>query len=310
MHSVTFIVFTYNSSDIISKTLQHIEIALLYHPIEHEVIIVDNNSSDNTLRVVREIGESLSINLVVVNNPIQGLAYSRRYGVGLATKSYVCFIDDDNWIHEDWCQVLDTIVSKYNPDIIGGSAVGVSSVDFPVWWGRYKAMYACGDRFDFDGFVEHPFDKIWGAGMIARTSLLKKALLKRDLFCKGRTGTKQLSGEDTELVYRMRYLGANLFYSRDLKLDHYMRPSRLDKAKLKDMRKGNAEGAVYIDIYKYLLVLKFWNRLFFRSCLLLLICVPLSIKYRLNYFPYILERFKTLNSRRKLQLEIKSILDE
>ena len=283
---------------------------MLYYPIEHEVIIVDNNSTDDTLQVVRDIGESLSINFVVVNNPVQGLAYSRRYGVNLATKSYVCFIDDDNWIHENWCQVLVSILSKYSPDIIGGSAIGVSSGDLPDWWDSYKSMFACGERFDFNGFVERPFDKIWGAGMIARSALLKKALNKRDLFCKGRTGAKQLSGEDVELVYRMRYLGANLFYSRDLKLDHYMRPSRLNRTKLNDMRKGNAEGAVYIDIYKHLLVPKIRNRLFFRSCFLFLMLLPLSLKYRINYFPYILERFKTLNTRRKLQLEIKSILDE
>ena len=46
--SISFIVFTYNSSDIIQRNLIHLKNALDYCPVDHEILLVDNNSKDNT----------------------------------------------------------------------------------------------------------------------------------------------------------------------------------------------------------------------------------------------------------------------
>lgn len=51
--SFSFIIFTYNSIDLIERTLFHIKRALEYFPVDNEIILVDNNSTDSTIDIAR-----------------------------------------------------------------------------------------------------------------------------------------------------------------------------------------------------------------------------------------------------------------
>lgn len=72
-----------------------------------ELIIIDNNSSDNTVDIVNEFNDS-RIRLYCIDN--QGvIAKSRNYGIALSTGSHIAFIDsDDPWV----CEKL-SIVERY-----------------------------------------------------------------------------------------------------------------------------------------------------------------------------------------------------
>lgn len=302
--SITFIIFTYNSSDIIVSTLDHLKAAIDYTPVDNEVILVDNNSTDKTLDIVDQFARDFNFPIRLIKNPRQGLSFSRIEGVRVATKDYVTFIDDDNFIFENWIEVLAKIISEHNPDVIGCQTIGIADVPFPNWWEKYKGNYACGKRFEFDGFLTNPLNKIWGAGLTARLKYLKPALLNMELLCTGRIGNKQMTGEDVEMNYRMRLLGATFYNSNDLVLKHYMRAKRLTKEHLKRTRVGNAIAAVDIDIYRYLLTNSKIYKLHNFAILILIGSIPLSIKYRVNYFKYAFMRFKTMRKRIILQKKI------
>lgn len=310
MTSVSFTIFTYNSSELILKTLSHLLSAISFHNIENEIILIDNNSNDDTKSLVVQFAKSQNIDISIFNNPIQGLSFSRKLAVQKATKEYVCFIDDDNFVHENWNFELDRIISTYSPSIIGCRTIGISDSGFPHWWRNNSDLFACGSRFSNEGFRTGLFDKVFGAGMTAKRDLLEKAILNLDLFCTGRSGEKQLSGEDSELIYRLKLIGASLFFSDKLVLDHYMRTNRLTKKKLTEMRIGNAEGAIMIDIYRSLLSDRFIYKLPYFAIIICLLSIPLSIKYRINYLPFGIKRIKTLKSRRALQELVKKNLLE
>jgi glucosyl-dolichyl phosphate glucuronosyltransferase len=303
--SISLIIFTYNSSDLIQRNLMHIIAALEFFPMDNEIILVDNNSTDNTLEIVKKIILKYNIKMRIVKNPKQGLSFSRIEGVKVASKEFVCFIDDDNFLSEKWFETLVRIIQKYNPDVIGCRTIGIADIPFPTWWETDKGTYACGIRFKDTGFLNNPLDKMWGAGLTARTKFLKPALLRMNLLCTGRIGEKQMSGEDSELNYRMRLLGAKFYNSNDLFLEHYMRSGRLNKEHLKKTRIGNGLGGINLDIYKFLLTNKNKYKLFNLALLILIGALPLSIKYKTNYFKYALMRFKTLRKRLEQQSIIK-----
>jgi glycosyltransferase involved in cell wall biosynthesis len=305
--SITFVIFTYNSSDLIQKTLDHLITAIKYYPIDHEVIVVDNNSSDETLDIIKKFCDVNKINITIVENKRQGLSYSRIEGVKRVNKEYITFIDDDNFLSQNWIEVVEKIVNENNPDVIGCRTIGITDGEFPKWWNTYQGAYACGTRFEYTGFISNPLQKIWGAGLTARTKYVKPALLDADLYCTGRIGNKQMSGEDTELNYRMRMLGASFYNSNDLYLEHFMRGKRLTLSHLRRTREGNAISSVNLDIYKYLLTKKKRYKLINMAILVLIFSLPLSIKYRINYFKYAIMRFKTLSNRSIMQKRIKQV---
>ena len=303
--SFSFIIFTYNSSDIIHRNLEHVQKALSFFQTDNELILVDNNSSDNTLEIVKAFALRNNLCINIIRNTIPGLSFSRREGVKFASKEFVCFIDDDNFISINWIETLCEIIVKKNPDVIGCRTIGISDIPFPSWWEKHQGTYACGTRFKETGFITSPLDKFWGAGLVARTIFLKRALLNMDLLCTGRIGNKQMSGEDVEINYRMRLLGATFYNSNELYLQHHMRAGRLTKEHLRKTLTGNAIGAVNLDIYRYLLTNDKKYKLFNFASLILLGSVLLSIKYKVNYFKYALMRFKTLKKRLEQQRIIK-----
>lgn len=308
--SLSFIIFTYNSSAIVKKTLSHLKKAIDYYTVEHEIILVDNNSTDNTIEIVKEFCSKSEIAINILNNPKQGLAFSRSVGVKNANKEFICFIDDDNFLFKNWIKVLTETINVYNPDVIGCTTIGISDSPLPDWWDKYKQYYACGVRFSESGFLQNPLHKMWGAGLTARKKYVQPALLKKDLLCTGRIGKKQMTGEDAELNYRMRLMGASFYNCNDLVLYHFMRPQRLNKEHLKKTFIGNGLAAINLDIYKYLLTGKKRYKLFNMAFLVLLGAPYLSYKHNVNYFNYVLPRFNSLKERIRIQKEFKKIFSK
>ncbi len=60
-----------------------------------ELIIVDNNSSDDTLKIIQNFGDERVRTESIENQGI--VAKSRNLGIGLAKGKYVAFLDSDDW---------------------------------------------------------------------------------------------------------------------------------------------------------------------------------------------------------------------
>jgi len=303
-NSLSFVIFTYNSSDIIEKTLSCLFKSITFAKIDYEVILVDNNSNDNTLNLVNKFEKENKVRITKLNNPKQGLIYSRIKSANFISKDYVSFIDDDNFLREDFVSNLSNIITSLKPDVIGGRTICTSDSPFPKWWDKNKGYYACGSRFKNTGYINNPLSKFWGAGLTANAVYLKQALLKMEFYCTGRIGNKQLGGEDNEINYRMRLLGAKFYYSSKLVIYHYMRSERLNLAHLNKTREGNALSAINLDVYKFPLTKKNKYKL---ESIIILLCfgsVYLSIKHKINYFKYIFPRIKMLKINRKRQKEV------
>ena len=302
-NSLTFIIFTYNSGDLIERNLNHIKAAIDYNPIEHEIIVVDNNSTDNTVQVVKKFIKDNHLDIKIVKNDIKGIVYSRIEGIKRATKDFISLIDDDNFIDKTWIAKLKGVIENYNPDVIGCRTICIADVPFPKWWQKYKGNYACGSRFTDSGYLNNPLHKMWSAGLSGRAKFLKPAMLLMEPLC---IGSIKLRGEDSEINYRMRLMGARFYISNDLVLKHYMRTERLTKKYLLKIREGSAYGAINLDVYKYLLTNKRKYKLFNMAILILLGTPILSFRYKINYLKFALLRFKTLKQRQIIQKKIKT----
>lgn len=98
---ITLIIPVYNRAEIIKSTLLSVE-NQTRRP--DRVILVDNNSTDNSLNVIEEwagLKREEGWNVDVISEPRQGAASARKSGEELVRTRYVYFFDSDDVMHSD-----------------------------------------------------------------------------------------------------------------------------------------------------------------------------------------------------------------
>ena len=77
----------------------------------HEVIVVDNHSTDKTEVVAKQYIDKL--NLRVINEPKQGVSTARNTGAKDAKGSYLVFLDADNIVESDFLSIVENNSKLY-----------------------------------------------------------------------------------------------------------------------------------------------------------------------------------------------------
>ena len=87
---ISIITVTYNSEETIEDTIKSVK-SQSYEQIEH--IIIDGVSSDNTLKIVNNYSESISL---VVSEPDDGIYDAFNKGLKKATGDIIAIINSDD----------------------------------------------------------------------------------------------------------------------------------------------------------------------------------------------------------------------
>ena len=100
---ISVIVPTYNVEEYISKCLDSI-INQTYK--NYEIICIDDCSSDNTYKILKEYEKKYNNIKVIKNEKNSGAGYSRNKALEIATGKYVSFIDSDDYIENNFLEEL------------------------------------------------------------------------------------------------------------------------------------------------------------------------------------------------------------
>lgn len=251
---VSIIICCYNSANRITPTLKHIAAQKVPESFDWEVILVNNNCTDDTVEVAERVWEmeSCKVPFYIVDEPIPGLSNARMRGVRCAKYEYILFCDDDNWLAEDYLKLsFETMEGNPSIGVLGGRGEGVSNIPFPFWFSCFQGDYAVGVQQIESGYVVPP-KALWGAGMVIRHSLflvLKKCGFRNILI--GRDGSKASSGEDVEICKWFNLGGYQLYYNEKMVYKHYIEPSRLKISYLKALQNRFREARKVIVKYDY-----------------------------------------------------------
>lgn len=100
MKSLSIIIPMYKVEDYIAECLQSI-LRQDYRKIgfDYELILVDDGSPDNCVKVAQSILSRLPYKLIRQSN--QGLSMARNAGLEVAIGEFVWFVDADDWISDD-----------------------------------------------------------------------------------------------------------------------------------------------------------------------------------------------------------------
>ena len=227
---ISLIVCCYNSEERLTDTLKHLSKQDLDSDYPAEIIVVDNNSSDNTSFRARELWDiyGAPYPLFVIEEREPGLSNARRAGVLAAQYEYGVFCDDDNWLRHDYLiQTIKLFDENPGAGVLGGASIPVSDVSLPPWFYTKAGSFAVGVQADESGDITSR-KYLWGAGMAFRTEVLK-AIYDDNIvpLVSGRKGNILTSGDDGEISAWYIFSGYRLFYSDKLIFKHYMPAERL-----------------------------------------------------------------------------------
>jgi len=224
---ISIIICTYNSSKLLSRCLSSL-VNVDLNNIDYEIIIVDNNSNDDTKNIVEDyilINNNIKYNFF----SIQGLAKARNYGISLASKKYILFTDDDITFDKDFIKGYVNLIKLKNPGMAGGRILLKYNRKRPNW---------LSDKIDYMyGWIDYGVKTIifpTGSYPLGPSFLIKSSLLKEigdfnpNL---GLSGQKEtiLRGEETDLAIRFKNYGIPLYYCGGSLVYHNVNEKRLNK---------------------------------------------------------------------------------
>lgn len=130
---ISVVVCTYNRAALLPQALRSLFAQKIENP-NYEIIVVDNNSSDDTPATVESLKSESPVPLRYFRESRQGNAYARNSGVEQAAASIIAYIDDDCIAEENWIATIKSAFER-DPelDFVGGRVLPVWESEPPSW---------------------------------------------------------------------------------------------------------------------------------------------------------------------------------
>ena len=243
----------FNSSARLPQTLRHLQKQRVPDGLAWEVIVVDNNSTDDTAAAAERLWAGFrGAPLRVIREPRAGASHARARGSSESKYEYILYVDDDNWLCEDFVALAYEVMAAH-PEVGACGSKGspvFEKENVPGWFWRFQELYATGAQGEQAGYVAASRGALYSAGMAIRKSAwegLVSGGFDFKLTC--RKGTELSSGGDTELCYALQLAGWKLWYDPRLTFEHFITTGRLEWAYLLRMNRGSGESRCWVDIY-------------------------------------------------------------
>jgi len=222
---ISVIICTYNRATLLARALMAFQDQ--EHPPRAEIVVVDNNSSDDTADAVRRCSKDLQFVLPVAyfHEPEQGLSRARNAGIAAARGDILAFLDDDAVPSPGWlAAIADAFATHPDAAAAGGPIEPEFEIPRPEWLGPgvegYYSILDLGS--DHQAFPRNRFP--FGANMALRRKTLGGLRFSESL---GRKGASLESDEERALFRQLRARGARIVYVPPMRVRHFVPRERL-----------------------------------------------------------------------------------
>jgi len=228
---LTIIIPTYNRAKLLSHTLQSVADSQMPPDLELEVLVVNNNSTDETTEIVKKHQKNWSKGkLGYLFEAQQGRSSAVNAGIKQAQGNLISMIDDDIQISPDWLVEVEKIFRERSGEIdfIGGKVLPLWETEPPEWVLEIKDVGICWRDY---GEEEWQYDKdspiVTGGHAVFKAEIFEEiGLYSEDLGVKKRNF---ISCEDDVMFNGLLEGGKRGIYSPKLVVFHYVPAHRLTK---------------------------------------------------------------------------------
>lgn len=222
---LSVVILNYNVRYFLELCLQSVVAALT--DIDSEIIVVDNNSPDDSCAMVKQKFPQATL---IENKENFGFSKGNNLGVAVAKGEYICILNPDTVVAEDsFLKLIDFAKDKKNLGIVGcqlidgqGQFLPESKRHIPTPWVSTKKMLGLTDAYYATNVYKDnsaPVEILVGAFMFLHKAVYKEVSgFDEDYF---------MYGDDIDLSYKIHKKGYINWYFGDTKVIHYKGESTL-----------------------------------------------------------------------------------
>jgi glycosyltransferase involved in cell wall biosynthesis len=208
---ISVILCTYNRCQTLAKALESIAVSRLPEDVEWEVLVVDNNSNDETRAVTEDFCRRYPGRFRYLFEPRQGKSYALNSGIEEAHGDVLAFTDDDVRVDPIWLQNITAALRHGDYAGVGGRILPDRSLKHPRWVAP-DSSFSKGPLAVFDlGPEPRPLEE----PPIGNNMAYRKCLFARHGGFRTDLGPQPggvSKNEDTEFGRRMLAAGEKLHY--------------------------------------------------------------------------------------------------
>ncbi|HET7207521.1 MAG TPA: glycosyltransferase [Terriglobales bacterium] len=223
---MTVVICTHDRSTSLRATLGSFSRLVTPDGLRWELLVVDNNSMDDTRQVVEGFAQNSSVSVRYTFEPEQGKSVALNRGVSEARGRFIAFTDDDVSVDPGWLMALKSTFDEYK-------CLGIAGRVVPLWQGpRPSWLEMEGQQaivnFDFGSEPRESERPPLGANAaFARMAFEKYGFFRTDL---GPSGSQRgITSEDTEFGHRLLRAGEKIIYAPTAVVYHPVEPQRATK---------------------------------------------------------------------------------
>ena len=222
---VSIVIPAYNAESTIGQAVAK-SIAQAKGPMEVEVVVVDDGSNDDTVKVAESAGA------MVIRQQNAGPAAARNRGWKTATGQFICFTDSDCIPAADW---MENLLDGFTDSQVGAVAGSYEIANTSSWLARWVHQEIMERHKRMP-----PFIRAFGSYNVAIPRHVLQATGGFDPVY------RRASGEDNDLSYRIIKKGWRIAFRPQAKVAHY-HPEKLWKYLMEQYRHGFWRAKLYRD---------------------------------------------------------------
>lgn len=212
--------------------------------LDHELIVVDNNSTDDTAQAAKAFSNNPGFCYVPEGR--QGLSFARNRGIAEATGDFVSFLDDDVIVDPRWLANLQKCLDETHADAVGGKVELNFQTPPPSWLGPLFRMHLAELDLSPTRLVGLDGGGYSGCNVTFRKEALRHAGGFDEAL--GRTGKQLACYEDTVVLHRIESAGGKMVYDAAVRVEHLVGPERLTWPYFKRLFLGQGISLARLEI--------------------------------------------------------------
>jgi glycosyltransferase involved in cell wall biosynthesis len=222
--SVTVAICTWNRAKLLDQTLSHLCALRIPERVDWELIIVNNDCTDDTDKVVGQYADRLPI--VLCHEPRPGLSSARNHAIAHARGDFVLWTDDDVLVDPDWMTKLLEAFDDHQAAFVFGKVQPWWETAPPSWYSPdFDGMFALLDYGSAPFLVAERRHQPFGVNMAMRREVFQEVGRFQDEV----SVSKKCSCEDVEYFYRVMDRGLRAAYTPHALIRHFIPRQRCTK---------------------------------------------------------------------------------
>ena len=231
MNGFSIIVPTYNRAELLRQALMSIQGLTAPTGWNVEILVVDNNCTDNTAEVIMDVANHGQYSLRHIVEMRQGLNHGRNRGIVEAQFEHLVYLDDDMTIASDWLVGYTQALQIFHADAVTGPVDPVFE-EPPAYWVTDRMLQSVTSAYSQKGNtpVLLPTDRaheLPGCNFAVRRQVALSAGGFHPSLDRSRYG--MLAGGDWEFGQRLAWKGHRIVYSPTCRVRHLVSRSKLSK---------------------------------------------------------------------------------